>query len=66
MTVAKYCHFTLDWSTQSGSHLRRINIRTVRFDSDSIANLEAKIWKLFPEGKKASKTCNIFQSKIKR
>ena len=31
MRITIYDHFTLDWSTQSGSHFRKTNIRTVPF-----------------------------------
>ena len=42
------------------------NFDIVNFDSESIANLGAKIYNLIPEDIKASETLDTFISKIKR
>ena len=42
------------------------NFDIVNFDSESIANLGAKIYNLIPEDIKASETLGTFISKIKR
>ena len=38
-------HFTLDWSTQSGSHLRKTNIRSVPF---LVADFKAHVNEVVP------------------
>ena len=61
MRITKYDHFMLDRSTQNGTHLCRRNILT-----DVLAMSQQQIWKLFEEEKKASRTLDMFKSKIKR
>ena len=48
------------------NHLRRANIRTVRFSSESTANLGTKIFIMIPEEIKTSNTLHSFKSKIKK
>lgn len=53
------------YELRSSSHFRRVNMRTVRFGSESIANLGTKILSRIAEEIKTSNTLDTFNSKIK-
>ena len=53
------------YELRSGVHLPSRNSRTVFFGTESIMNLEAKLWNMVPQNIKSSESLNVFKSKIK-
>ena len=53
------------YNLRSGTHLMNRNIHTTHFGTDTITNLEPKIWKLVPDEIKNASSLLVFKSRIK-
>ena len=53
------------YSLRSGIQLKKPNINTFQFESESTVYLGAKIWELIPENIKSSESVGIFKSRMK-
>ena len=54
-----------NYKLKSGTHLAFKNTRITLFGRETVSNLQAKIWPLFPEGLKNALSLQIFKNKLK-
>ena len=55
-----------NYNLRSSMHLRRVNVHSTQYGTESISNLWAKIWNLVPTYMKDLKTLSIFKDEIKK
>ena len=51
---------------RSRNHLAQKNIRTTQYGVESVSNLGAKLWNLFPGEIKYSSSLTVFKNKIRK
>ena len=55
-----------DWNLRSGTHLSRPIVHTTYYGTESITNLEAKIWEPLPQDIKGASSLINFKNKVKK
>ena len=51
-----------NYNVSSRTHLASRNMRTTLFGKETVSNLEAKIWPLFPEEPKNASSLRVFKN----
>ena len=54
------------YNLRNGNHVAQKNMRTMQYGTESVLNLEAKLWNLLPGEIKYSSSLTVFKNKIRK